>query len=114
VFTLVGAISFVGAVLIYPGWSLARRKNRELSSWPLLLPLAGTGLWVVLNESGIGVPGMRNVPEMLGVLIVAVIVAYFQFFYFNRRFGGRPIGLILSFAIVAVVTLVFRLVTPQL
>jgi hypothetical protein len=57
---------------------------------------------------------MRNVPEMLGVLIVAIVAAYLKFFYFDHKFGGRPIGMVLAFAIVAIVTLAFRLFTPQL
>lgn len=113
-YTLVGSLSFVGAVLIYPGWSWARRKNPELDSWPLVLPLAGTCLWVFLNELSIGAPGMRNVPEMLGVLIVAIVAAYLKFFYFDRKFSGRAVGLVLAFAIVAIATFAFRLFTPQL
>ena len=113
-YTLVGALSFVGAVLIYPGWSWAKRKNPELDSWALVLPLAGTFLWVFLNELGIGAPGMRNVPEMLGVAIAAIVAAYLKFFYFDRKFGGRPISIALAVAIVAVVTLAFRIFTPPL
>jgi H+/Cl- antiporter ClcA len=69
---------------------------------------------VFLNELSIGAPSLRNVPEMVGVLIAAIVAAYLKFFYFDRKFGGRPISIVLAFAIVGVVTIVFRLFTPQL
>ncbi|MDO9129279.1 MAG: hypothetical protein Q7U34_05370 [Anaerolineales bacterium] len=98
---------------ISPGWFWAKKRIPQ-SFWLFLLPVAGIGLWVFLTALGIGAQSLANLIEVLGVVVAAVVAAYLKFFVFDRRFGNKPLGVVVAFVIVAVVTVAFRLFTPQL
>lgn len=108
-----GALSLLGAALIVPGWLWAKKRTPQTLSL-FLLPVAGIGLWVLLTASGVGAQSLSNLSEVFGVVAAAVVAAYLKFLVFDRRFENKPLGVVVAFVIVAVVTIAFRLFMPQL
>jgi len=113
VFVLVAVLSLVGAALIFPGWLWARKRKGQ-SFWLLVLPAAGIILWLGLSLLPIGAQSLSNLAEVFGVVVAAVIVAYLKFFILDRKFGNSPVGMVIAFIVVAIVTVAFRLFTPEL
>ena len=110
---LFAVLSLIGAALIAPGWLWAGKQIPQ-TSLLFFLPIVGIGLWVLLTMAGIGAQSLSNLSEVLGVVVAAVAAAYFKFLVLDRKFGNTPVGVVVAFIVVAIVTIIFRLFTPQL
>lgn len=106
-------LSLIGAALIFPGWFFAKKQDPQ-SIWLFLLPVAGIGIWVSLTALGIGAQSLSNLIEVLGVVVAAVFAAYLKLFVLDRRFGNKALGILVTFVVVVLVTVAFRLFTPRL
>ena len=112
-FALFAMVSIVAALLIVPGWLMARKWHPQ-SLWLLALPLAGNAFWLLLTILHIGAQSLANVIEVFAVAAAAIAASYLKFLVFDRRAGMGSLGAILLVVIVAVITLGLRLFMPAL
>jgi hypothetical protein len=100
-------------LLILPGWLWFRRKCKQ-SVWLLALPFFGVALWSVLAAAGVGAQSLSNIVELFYIAVVAVVVAYVKFLVFDRVSVFQTRGTTIAFAVIALITVGFRLFMPLL
>jgi hypothetical protein len=105
-------ISFLGILLIAPGWFWFRR-NHSQTAWLLVLPIFGAGLWLTLAVLGIGPQSLSNVVEMFFIVAAAVLVTYIKFLVLDR-IRVKKYGPWLAYAAIGVVTIIIRLYMPDI
>ena len=112
-FAFFAMVSLVAALLILPGWLLARKWHPQ-SLWFFGLPLVGNALWLLPTILHIGAQSLANVIEVFAVTAVAIVASYLKFFAFDRRAGTGSLGTTVAVVSVAVVALSLRLFMPGL
>ncbi len=110
---LIVMVSIIPALLILPGWHIARRWQVQ-SAWLFGLPFAANALWVALTIMGVGAQSLANLIELLVIAIVAVLAPYLKFFLIDRRIKVSALGNIFVVVLVILVTLGLRLLMPVL
>jgi hypothetical protein len=113
VILMFGSLSLVGAILILPGWLLAKKKT-EQNLLPFILPASGIGLWVFLSALGVWAQSLSNLSETVGVVVVGVGAGYLKFLILDHKIKSKTQGTLIAFVVVVISVIAFRLFTPEL
>lgn len=106
-------VSIIAALLVLPGWMLAKRY-RPWSGRILALPFLGVGLWGALVMLGLGSQSLGNIVEVLIVATSTVVISYLVFFMFSHSNFSVARGTAIAYIVVAVVAVCLRLFMPVL
>jgi hypothetical protein len=112
-FEFFAIVSIIPALIIAPGWLLARRWHAQ-SLWLLALPAAGILFWFLLVYIHIGAQSLANFVEIFIIDFVVIVASYLKFFLFDRRENMRSRGATWTVAVVAIIIISLRLFMPSL